>query len=434
MTSPRVFTRLPLAATFLALAMASPASGQASDAIRSQAAQQKTAFLDTLKALVSIESGSSDVAGVTHIGEVIASRLRELGGEVETIPVPADMVRFDNTPAALGPMVVGRFRGTGTRKILLLAHMDTVYAKGMLAQQPFRIEGDRAYGLGIADDKHGVALILHTLAALKALQVDGYGLITVLITPDEEVSSAGSRAVITKLGSEHDVVFSCEGAGPNDAIGLATAGIAAVQLRVKGRASHAGNAPQDGRNALTELAHQIMQMRDLSDATSGIKLNWTLATAGSARNVIPAEARATADVRVLRLEDYDLIEKKVRDVARTQLISDAIVEIEFERTRPPLQPTERSLHVAEHARRVYAEVGKVLTVNRVATGGGTDAAFAASQSNAAVIEGLGLKHFGSHSNDAEYIEVSSIEPRLFLLTRLIADVASGTLVLDSATR
>jgi glutamate carboxypeptidase len=171
------------------------------------------------------------VAGVTQIGNLIAGRLRALGGDIETHPMPKEMVRFENTPSALGPMVVARFRGTGTAKILLLAHMDTVYAKGMLAKQPYRLDGDRAYGLGIADDKHGVALILHTLAALKALKVSGYGLITVLITPDEEVSSVGSRAMIAQLGFEHDIVFSHEGAGQNDAIGLATAGIAAVQLR-----------------------------------------------------------------------------------------------------------------------------------------------------------------------------------------------------------
>jgi glutamate carboxypeptidase len=115
-------------------------------------------------------------------------------------------------------------RGTGTAKILLLAHMDTVYPRGMLAKQPFRIEGTRAYGLGIADDKHGVALILHALSVLNALNVRDYGLLTVLINSDEEVSSPGSRSLITRLGSEHDLVLSCEGHGPGDEIRLTTAG------------------------------------------------------------------------------------------------------------------------------------------------------------------------------------------------------------------
>src|SRR5678815_4468204 len=107
------------------------------------------------------------------------------------------MPRFQTTPPVVGDTVVARFRGRGTRRILLLAHMDTVYQRGMLAQQPFRVDGDKAYGLGIGDDKHGIALILHTLAALKALNFDGYGLVTVLISPDEEIGSVAERDLIT---------------------------------------------------------------------------------------------------------------------------------------------------------------------------------------------------------------------------------------------
>src|SRR6266576_2321768 len=86
----------------------------------------------------------------------------------------------------------------GPKRFLLIAHMDTVYPRGMLAQQPFRVEGDRAYGLGIADDKQGIAVILHTLAILKAMNFREYGTLTVLINADEEISSPGSRSVISK--------------------------------------------------------------------------------------------------------------------------------------------------------------------------------------------------------------------------------------------
>ena len=115
-----------------------------------------------------------------------------------------------DTPKQPGKMVLARFTGTGTKKILLIAHMDTVYLRGMLAKQPFQIDGNRAYGLGIADDKQGIALIIHTLAVLKATNFRDYGLITVLINGDEEISSPASRAMLTKLGTEHDAVFSFE--------------------------------------------------------------------------------------------------------------------------------------------------------------------------------------------------------------------------------
>jgi glutamate carboxypeptidase len=331
-----------------------------------------------------------------------------------------------DTPKDIGKMVHARFSGTGTKKILLIAHMDTVYLRGMLAQQPFRIEGNRAYGLGIADDKQGVALIIHTLAVLKAMNFRDYGQITVLINGDEEVSSAGSRAMLTRLGSEHDYVFSNESSRvESDRLSLTTAGIAAVVLNVQGKASHAGAAPEQGRNALYELAHQILQTRDLSDPATGLKMNWTVATAGTNRNVIPAIASAVADVRVLKVADYDGIEQKVRERIKKQLIPDTKVEMTFERRRPPLEMTPGSQALAKHGQRIYSELGMNLVVGEVAEGGGTDAAFASLKTKAPVIERFGLRGFGSHSNDAEYVEIDSIEPRLYLLTRMIMDVSQG---------
>jgi glutamate carboxypeptidase len=412
---------LPALATICSVGLVAQSAGP----LLARAEGERQAVLDTLRDLVSIESGSADVEGLNRIADLIAGRLRALGGEVEFVDPPAGMVRFENTPPRTGKAVVARFKGTGSRRILLLAHMDTVYPRGMLARQPFRVDGDRAYGLGIADDKHGVALVLHTLEILKMLNFREYGQLTVLINGDEEVSSAGSRTLITRLGSEQDLVLSFEGAGLEDAIRLTTAGIAAVQLKVTGRASHAGGAPEQGRNAIYELAHQMLQTRDLSNAATGVKMNWTLASGGTARNVIPAEARATADVRVLRVSDYDGIEKQVRDRIRKQLIPDVKVEMVFERTRPPLEASAAARAVAKVAQQIYKEIGQDLEVQDTNPGGGTDAAFAALSSRAAVLEGFGLRGFGAHSNESEYVEVSSIAPRLYLATRLIMDAAQG---------
>ena len=172
---------------------------------------------------MSIESGSSDVDGLARIAALIADRLRALGGDVELVAPPADMIRVTSMPAQVATRS-WRDSTAGHRRILLLAHMDTVYQRGMLAQQPFRIDGDRAYGLGIADDKHGVALILHALA-IESLNVER-------LRPDHRPHQRrrGSqlrrlaRTLITRLGAEHDLVLSFEGAGPGDAIRLATPG------------------------------------------------------------------------------------------------------------------------------------------------------------------------------------------------------------------
>ncbi len=383
-------------------------------------------YLTTLKELVSIESGSRDREGLDKISLLIFNRLIALGGQVEFIEPGKDMYRMHDTPDKPGRMVKAEFKGAGKKKILLIAHMDTVYLRGMLAKQPFRVDGDRAYGLGISDDKQGIALILHTMDSLRKLKFNEYGKVTVLINGDEEISSPAARAYFSKLGAEHDVTFSCEASqAKSDRIALTTAGIAAVNLNITGKASHAGAAPELGRNALDELSFQIQQMRDLSDPKEGIKMNWTLATAGTNRNVIPSIAFATADVRVMKKEDFDVVENKVREHVKTQQIPDAKVELGFERRRPPLVTSPQSLQMAEYAKKVYSELGRDLILGTVAAGGGTDAAFAALDTQNPVIESMGVQGFGAHSNDDEYILVSSITPRMYLLSRLIMDISAG---------
>jgi len=232
--------------------------------------------------------------------------------------------------------------------------------------------------------------------------------------------------LITKLGAEHDATFSVESSrAESDKLSLATSGIASITLTVKGRASHAGVRPEAGVNALYELAHQVLQTRDLSRPAVGLKMNWTIANAGTARNMIPPAAQAIADVRVLRVADYDDIENKVQERINNQLLPEAKVEMNFERRRPPLEATAASRTVAKHAQQVYRELGKELVVDDMPEGGGTDAAFAALSTKAPVIERFGLQGYGAHSADAEYILLDSIEPRLYLLARMIMDISQG---------
>jgi glutamate carboxypeptidase len=404
---------------------AANAVAQPLEPVLSLARKEKPALLETLKSMVSIESGSGDYEGLSRLAALVAERLKAVGGEVDLVD-PADVYKMEDTPEKIGKMVRASFTGKGTKKILMIAHMDTVYQRGMLAKQPFRIEGDRAYGLGIADDKQGIAVILHTLAILRTMKFQEYGTVTVLINADEEISSPGSRSMLAKLGAEHDTVFSLEASrAESDKLSLATSGIASVTLRVKGRASHSGQAPEKGINALYELAHQVLQTREFSDPAVGVKMNWTLANAGTTRNVIPPAAQAVADVRVLRVADYDAIENRVRETIKKQLLPDATVEMNFERRRPPLEATSASRALAKHAQTIYRELGKTLVVDDVAEGGGTDAAFAALNTKAPVIERFGLQGYGAHSAEAEYVLLDSIEPRLYLLARMIMDIAQG---------
>jgi glutamate carboxypeptidase len=417
---------LPLAA----LAFAAAAFAQPVAPVWSLAASEQPKLMDTLKALVEIESGSTNRAGLDKLSTLIGERLKAMGGEVQYVePVAADVYRMEDTPEtpeSIGRAVRATFRGTGTKKILLIAHMDTVYPAGMLAQQPWRVEGNKAFGLGVSDDKQGVAVILHTVAMLQALNVKDYGTLTVLINGDEEISSPASRKLMARAGAEHDAVMSFEASRTDsDKVALATSGIALATLTVKGRASHAGGAPERGVNALYELSHQLLQLRDLSVPSRGLKMNWTMSKAGVVRNMIPPGAQAWADIRLLKVSDLAGLETQIQQRIKNKLLPDSEVSVAIENRRPPLEATEASRALAVHAQRIYKELGKDLVVDPNPEGGGTDAAFAALETKAPVIERFGLQGFGAHSSNAEYVLIDSIQPRLYLATRLVMDLASG---------
>lgn len=426
MHSQKSLRNLVLLASLVAVVTTLPVAAQPLAAVADLAATEQPKLLDTLKTLVSIETGSMHRDGLDTAAEFIAARLKALGGDTEIIePPPADIYSLEGLPDRIGRVVQSTFRGTGSKRILLLAHMDTVYPAGMLAKQPYRVEGDRAFGLGIADDKQGVATILHVVSMLQTLKVRDYGVLTVLINGDEEISSPASRSLITKAGSEHDVVLSFEASRHNsDKLSLATSGIAMATLTVKGKSSHAGGAPERGVNALYELAHQVLQLRDLSVPATGLKMNWTVANAGVVRNMIPPGAQAWADIRLLRVADLQALEERVNVRIKSRLLPDSEVAVKFENRRPPLEATAASRALAIRAQTIYGELGKTLVIDAEPEGGGTDAAFAALDTKAAVIERFGLQGYGAHSTDAEYVLISSIQPRLYLATRLIIDLAT----------
>lgn len=424
----KTYAYIVLLTQLLHLVFAAAANAAANEPLLALARKEQPALIETLKQLTAIESGSRERQELDKIADVLVERLRALGGKVELIePAESDTVRLSGTPEKIGRMVKATFAGTGTKKILLMAHMDTVYPKGMAAGQPFKIEGDRIYGLGIADARSGLAVVLHTVSILRAMNYRDYGTLTVFFNGDEEIGSPAARNHHTRNGAEHDAVMSFEQGGNAefDRLRLATSGVALAQLTVRGRASHAGAAPERGVNALDELAHQILQMRDLSDPKIGLKVNWTLARAGIVSNMIPPGAQATGDVRVTRLADFDGVEQQIRERIMRKLLPDTSVDLVFERQIMPLEPTPASRALGAHAQAIYQEIGRTLTVTDSSTGGGTDAAFAALKAKGPVVEGFALPGFGAHTTNAEYVFMSSIVPRLYLAARMIMDISNG---------
>jgi glutamate carboxypeptidase len=194
---------------------------------------------------------------------------------------------------------------------------------------------------------------------------------------------------------------------------------------VRGRASHAGSAPERGVNSLYELSHQLLQLRDLSVPSRGLKMNWTVAKAGVVRNMIPPGAQAWADIRLLKVSDLPGLEARINERIKNKLLPESEVTVQIENRRPPLEATEASRALGAHAQRIYREIGKELVVDPEPEGGGTDAAFAALETKAPVIERFGLQGFGAHSSNAEYVLIDSIQPRLYLATRMVMDLAQG---------
>ena len=376
----------------------------------------ETAVITSLKEMVSIESGTMDLPGLVKITDYAERRLQALGLQVERRP----------SSTAKGEILIGRLQGSGKRKLMLMAHLDTVYWPGTLATQPIKQEGNKLYGPGIADDKGGVAVILHSLSILRDAGWSDYAQLTVMLNADEESQSAGSGEAIADLAEQHDVVLSYEPTAAKavyktEGVLLAAAGTAVATMTVKGRSSHAGAAPDIGRNALVELAHQISQTADIAKSIPGAQLNWTEASSGKVRNQIPDLAQASADVRLTAADAADKLEAALKAQVAQRKVADTETSIVLKIGRPPFAGDARTRALAQRAQAIYAELDGRQLMLVPGTGGGTDAGYASRSGKPVVLESLGLPGFGYHAKD-EYIEIDGIVPRLYLSTRLLMDL------------
>jgi glutamate carboxypeptidase len=409
-------TTTPAASSAPAAPAAASTPARAPDAaLLAAATAEQPQVVRTLERLVNIETGTGNGEGLSAIAKLLEGELKAVGATVTRHPAVAGVV---------GENLVGRITGTGGKRLLLLAHMDTVYPKGTLAKAGFRVDGARAFGPGIADDKGGIAVILHTLKLLQARGFKGYGEITVLFNSDEEKGSFGSRDLIQQLAAQTDYVLSFEPTlALKENLTLGTSGIAYVEARIKGLASHAGAAPELGVNALTEAAELVLRTQGIDDKEKGLRFNWTIAKAGEVSNIIPDQAVLNADVRYARNEDFEAAMKTLQERAQQKRLPKAEVQVNVTRGRPAFNAGAAGKVLVDKAVAIYRETGAELTViDR--TGGGTDAAYAAL-SGKPTIESLGLPGFGYHSNQAEYVMIDAIPRRLYLAARMMMDLGQG---------
>ncbi len=355
-----------------------------------------------IKRLVEIESPSTDKTAVDRVGAVVAEELRRLGA----------LVKIDEQAAA-GNHVVGRW-GLGADGILLMCHMDTVYDLGTLARQPCVEAQGKLKGPGVVDMKASIAMALTALAALKERKRWPDRPITALFTSDEEIGSGSSRGLIENLAKEAALVLCLEPCLPDGSLKTWRKGVGDFKIVARGKAAHAGADHESGRNAIEELAHHVLAMQKLTDYKKGTTLNVGVIGGGSRSNVIPDEARAHVDMRVLTLEEAERITHWMQSLK--PVLDGTALEVKGGLNRPPMPRDERMIATFKRAQAIAANLG--ITIGEGGTGGGSDANLVAPL-GVPVLDGLGALGNGAHS-EREHVVISAQPERTALLAGIIS--------------
>jgi len=357
---------------------------------------------------VRAESPSSDKAAVDRFGKIMAAEWRRRGARVTLLRQKerGDHVRAEWNPAGT------RARG----QILVLGHLDTVYGSGTLARMPFRLARGRAFGPGAFDMKAGLVIALFAVDALAAAGRKPEKRIVFLWTSDEEIGSGTSRAVIEREARRSDAVLVLEPAsGPAGCVKTGRKGVGEIEIVVTGRAAHAGLNPEEGVNAIEEIALQIARTSRWNEPRRGITVNAGMIEGGTRINVIPEKARAVLDVRAERAADMRALARKFR--ALRPILRGAKLQIRGGFNRPPMErKTGAALYA--RARALAREMG--VTLGEAYVGGGSDGNFTAAL-GVPTLDGLGAVGEGAHSPD-ENILIRALPNRAAILAGLFGTI------------
>jgi glutamate carboxypeptidase len=368
----------------------------------------KAAMTRLLGRFVRVESPSFDKTAIDRFGKIVAAEWRRRGAKVTML---RQRERGDHVRAQWSP------RGNrDAGQILVLGHMDTVYGLGTLARMPFRVSKGRAFGPGTFDMKGGLVI---ALAAVDALTANGFApqkRIVFLWTSDEEIGSKTSRAAIEREARRSDAVMVLEPAsGLDGRVKTGRKGVGEVEIVAVGRAAHAGLNPEDGVNAIEEIALQITRISRWNEPRRGVTVNAGAIEGGTRTNVVPDRARVLVDVRATHAADMRALERKFR--ALRPILRGAKLEIRGGFTRPPM---ERKVSAAlyEKARDLAKEMG--VTLGEAYVGGASDGNFTAALS-VPTLDGLGAAGEGAHSPN-ENILIRALPERAALLAGLLSTI------------
>lgn len=369
------------------------------------------AYLDDLRTLVSIDSGSFDKAGVDAVNDWLENRLMKLGSHVK---------RY--TQAEYGDDLLGTLLGKGKKRILLVGHSDTVFTAGTAAERPMTIQNNKILGPGTCDMKAGLLTGIYALEVLKEIGFDEFGSISYLCVSDEEIGGARhSQALVQAESSDVDAVLTLEAARENGDIVSARKGLCWYTVEAFGKAAHAGVEPEKGCNAIVGLARQIITLDTLNGLRPGMTVNSGVIEGGKAPNVVPDYAKARVDLRISSKDDIEVFEDKFRE--KLININEPGLRVTFRAEEnsycPPMERTPAVTELEELAQMAARELG--FEVTSASTGGISDANLAAA-AGTPVLDGLGPIGGLDHSPD-EYVELDSIVPRTALLVKLIIAIS-----------
>lgn len=373
--------------------------------VHDQAADDLDLLLADVATWVDVDTPGGDHAALDGLARVLALRAEHYGLEPELLPTPG------------GLALHATLRGRGDARVALLGHHDTVFALGTAADRPFRRDERRCYGPGVADMKGGVAVALHA-ARMLAEGPRPFGLLEVVSVPDEESRNGGPPSGHRLLGM--DAVLCLECGRPGGEVVSARKGARWFRVHAAGRAAHAGEAPDEGRNAAVAVAREALRIAELHDARPGLTLQVTGVDAGEGLNTVPSSGALTADLRAWTDADLDWALEQALAFGEHEGV---VLRYEDLGGPPPLERTAGVATLAETAIALGAELGHVF--GETSAGGVSDGSWTASR-GVPTLDGLGPVGGEDHT-PWEYIETETIALRCGVVAGLVAAVDAGLL-------
>lgn len=401
--------------------MTAPSRGRPrTDVLLPHAEARLDGYLADLADLVAIDSGSYSPAGVNRMADWTRERLLRLGFDVERIAAATT----DGQP--VGDLVVARKRGDlpvaeGGRRVLLVAHLDTVFEDGTAAGRPFALDGRMARGPGVCDDKGGLLAGLTALEILDETGVRQYAELVFLATPDEEIGSPASRPALEAAACGAHFALALECARENGDVVIARKGVADFRVAVTGRAAHAGIEPERGANAALAAAHLVVALQALNGRWDDVTLNVGVVRAGTRANIVCPDAELRVEVRSATTAGIAAARSAIEAAAARPAVPGTTATVEQLDLCPPMEDTPASRRMFDLARKIAADLG--IPLGGAATGGVGDANFIAGI-GVPTLDGLGPVGGADHTPE-EWLDTSTVPVRVTLLASLVAELGDS---------